>query len=307
MMIVTVVIRARNCAGDLSKCLAALASQALPNGISIEPIVVDNESEDETPIVARSKGARVVSIPRLHFSWGRALNYGIREAVGEYVILLSADAHPVDACFVANILRPFDDLRVGSVYGRQIPRPDAPIDEVVRLKRHFPQRAQVFEAATAKACHGTAPVSNACAAIRRSLWSEINYDEELEAGEERVWTELTLQRGYISFYEPKAEVYHSHNDPLFRKACRSLDFIVKYRRFKGLPLNISALIRWLFIFAKSRVLCCLEPGVGWRMRVNGFARLPAELAVYAIVFALLRRAPQGNMRSVLWDLRLTDH
>ncbi|MDA8097262.1 MAG: glycosyltransferase family 2 protein [Clostridia bacterium] len=55
-----------------------------------EVLVVDDHSGDGTAEAARAAGARVFSLPR-NSGKGAALNYGIRQAIGEVVVLLDAD------------------------------------------------------------------------------------------------------------------------------------------------------------------------------------------------------------------------
>jgi len=306
MNIVTVVIRARDCASDLERCLKGLEQQNLPEATALEVVVVDNDSTDNTTGVARAHGARIVNIPRAMFSWGRALNYGIQEGSGQNVILLSSDACPVDGDFIANMLLPFEDRRVACVYGRQIPHPDATIEEILRLGSHFDGTPRVFDSSTRSDPTGNGLiVSNACAAIRRSIWEELKYNEYIEGGEEGIWTHLAIQRGYRSIYQPTAQVYHSHKDAVLRRACRSVELFLKNRRLKDLPISLYALVRWLLHLTKSRIKDCFAPGLQISTRLKGLFTLPLELAGNAVVYYLLKYWPQGRIRSFLWDTKLS--
>jgi glycosyltransferase involved in cell wall biosynthesis len=60
--LVSIIVPARNEAKLLPKCLSSLAQQRTQ--VSYEVIVVDTNSEDDTPAIARSFGARVVNEPR---------------------------------------------------------------------------------------------------------------------------------------------------------------------------------------------------------------------------------------------------
>ena len=59
------------------------------SGVGIEIVVVDNNSEDGTPGVARSKGATVVHEPVQGIS--RARNTGARNAKGDVLVFVDAD------------------------------------------------------------------------------------------------------------------------------------------------------------------------------------------------------------------------
>ena len=90
---ISVVIPARNEAARIAECLAPL--QDAP-GV-YEVIVVDDESSDDTAVVARNLGATVVAGSPLPEGWvGKiwALQQGITAATGDVVVTLDADARP---------------------------------------------------------------------------------------------------------------------------------------------------------------------------------------------------------------------
>ena len=61
------------------------------SGVSVEIIVVDNDSRDATAAIARDGGATVVHEPVR--SIGRARNTGARHASGEVLVFVDADVH----------------------------------------------------------------------------------------------------------------------------------------------------------------------------------------------------------------------
>ncbi len=298
---VSVVVRVRNAAGDLQRCLQRLREQTLPAGRELEIVVVDNESTDDSADVARRYDARIVSLSRAEFSWGRALNRGIAAATGEMILLLSADACPVDAGWLLAMLEPFEDDKVAAVYGRQVPRSDAPIDEVVRLQRTFPEQSvrQTLEENCDPSGRGMI-VSNACAAIRRRLWEQSPYDEEIQGGEEGVWTYQALQAGYCFQYQAEAQVYHSHNDSAFRQACRLIELMQKNCEIDGRRFSLWVLFRGLAAYSKRRLKNCLFARVACLTRLKGVLRLPLEVAAVSISFGFLKSPWFGAFRDRVW-------
>lgn len=90
---ISVIVPARNEAGRLAQCLAPLRNAP---GV-YEIIVVDDESSDDTALIARNHGATVVAGKPLPEGWvGKiwALQQGITTATGDVVVTLDADARP---------------------------------------------------------------------------------------------------------------------------------------------------------------------------------------------------------------------
>ena len=90
---ISVIVPARNEAGRLAQCLAPLRNAS---GV-YEIIVVDDESSDDTALIARDHGATVVAGKPLPEGWvGKiwALQQGISTATGDVVVTLDADARP---------------------------------------------------------------------------------------------------------------------------------------------------------------------------------------------------------------------
>ena len=115
----SVVIPARNEALNLPALLdevaAVLRGAALPFA---EVIVVDDGSSDATPSLAATKGARVVHHPE-SLGNGAAVKRGIREAKGDWVLLLDGDGqHPPHELPAMLAMAERFDMVVGSRGGR---------------------------------------------------------------------------------------------------------------------------------------------------------------------------------------------
>lgn len=86
----SVIIPAYNEAAWLPKSLSALEKAMESIGQRGEIIVVDNNSSDQTTMVAKSYGAKVIFEAKNQIS--RARNAGARIATGRYLIFLDADS-----------------------------------------------------------------------------------------------------------------------------------------------------------------------------------------------------------------------
>jgi dolichol-phosphate mannosyltransferase len=110
---VSVVVPARDEEERIAGCLAPLRDEPAD-----EVIVVDDESSDATAEVAASFGARVVHGRPLPDGWAGkawALDQGLREATGDWVVFLDADTRPQPGLLRALIeaAEPYDLLSAG--------------------------------------------------------------------------------------------------------------------------------------------------------------------------------------------------
>jgi glycosyltransferase involved in cell wall biosynthesis len=186
----SIVVRVRNEARTLRQLLEALAAQRC--SFNWEIIVVDNESEDGLAALCEQYNARVVGIRRDEFTYGRALNFGIREARGELVLLCSAHVVPVGSYFLECAVAPFVDPEMAAVRclgGSQLSQ---------WYKARDIQYGSLGEQKVAET--GTKWLLDyptaACCVIRRSIWEQIPFDEHLEAQEDKLWASQVLRRGF---------------------------------------------------------------------------------------------------------------
>lgn len=301
---ISVVVRVRNAEKDLLRCLSLLRKQDLPEGSKLEIIVVDNDSVDGSVDVAQAYGAKIIFLTTEEFTWGRALNRGIAAAAGDIILLLSADAYPAGHNWVIEMIRPFEDQQIAAVYGRQIPRTDAPIDEIVRLRRTFGNSTLVARELPKdfSSRGGAFPVSNACAAIRKKIWEEIPYDEEIAGGEEGIWTYGVFQKGFFVTYQATAQVYHSHNDSPFRGAWRNLELVKKNIELNDKKVNVFTYFRFLLSKSKKRISNSFSPGISLHSRLKGLLILPIEVVAFCFV-AFFFHCSDGarKYRSYFWN------
>jgi rhamnosyltransferase len=212
---VGVVIRTLNEGELIGRCFETLARQSGP--LALDVVVVDSGSTDSTVEIARSHGARVVELPPGEFDYSKALNLGIENVAGELVLSLSAHAIPSDDGWLEAMTAPFADADVAGVYSRQIPWPDAPWQEVERLRRQFGKARMVYDRENV----GDVVFSNASSAIRRSVWLEEPFT--LPAVEDLEWARRVITAGWRIVYSPEATVYHSHHEDVRAQARRLID------------------------------------------------------------------------------------
>jgi glycosyltransferase involved in cell wall biosynthesis len=197
----SIVIRAYNEEKNIRRLLEGIKQQTVKN---VDVILVDSGSTDATVAIAESYDARVVKIPSAEFTFGRSLNYGIKEAQREFIVIASAHVYPVYPDWLETILRPFEDEHVALTYGKQRGPEFAKFSEQQIFHQWYPDVSKLKQE--------TAFCNNANAAIRKSLWAQNSYDETLTGLEDLAWAKWAKEQGYIIAYIAEAEIIHVHNE-----------------------------------------------------------------------------------------------
>ncbi|MGC8856512.1 MAG: glycosyltransferase family 2 protein [Anaerolineae bacterium] len=197
----SIVIRAYNEEKHIGRLLEGIRQQTISD---VEIILVDSGSTDSTVSVAESFGARIVRIASDEFTFGRSLNFGVRAATRELVVIASAHVYPVYPDWLESLLRPFEDEKVALTYGKQRGPATAKFSERQIFYQWYPDVSNLDQP--------TAFCNNANAAIRRSLWERHPYDETLTGLEDVEWGKWAKEQGYKIAYVAEAEVIHVHNE-----------------------------------------------------------------------------------------------
>ncbi|HJS18351.1 MAG TPA: glycosyltransferase family 2 protein [Anaerolineales bacterium] len=197
----SIIIRAYNEENHIGRLLEGIRHQTLRDA---EVILVDSGSTDSTVEIAESHGAHVVRIAADEFTFGRSLNYGIREAAGEFIIIASAHVYPVYPDWLAALLHPLQDERIALTYGRQRAPQSAKYSEKQIFQHWYPELGSPRL--------DTVFCNNANAAIRKKLWEKNHYDETLTGLEDLAWAKWASDQGYEITYVPEAEVVHVHDE-----------------------------------------------------------------------------------------------
>lgn len=276
---VGIVIRTLNESALIGRCLETLRAQ--DGSFDLDVVVVDSGSTDDTIAIARAHGGRIVELAPHEFDYSRALNLGIERVRGELVVSLSAHAIPVDARWLDSMATPFADPRVAGVACRQVPWPDAPWQEVHRLRHQFGEKPCVYT----RDEPGERPIlfSNAASVIRRSVWRDHPFT--LPAVEDLEWAQRVVAEGWTILYEARAAVYHSHDEGPRATARRIIDINRVHddeggaRRTRWRTLREASGL----LFRDSRTILALEEP--FRRKVVYLAELLRTVGYYVLDFS----------------------
>ena len=169
-----------------------------------EVIVVDSGSTDGTLEIVSNEDVTLVHIEKERFSFGRSLNMGCASATGEFLVFISAHCYPVENEWLDNLLDGFSDPKVAAVYGKQRGVETSHFSERQIFRRWYPEESVPRQ---------EGPFSNnANCAVRRSLWQQFPYDEDLPGLEDVAWANQVMREGWWVSYRADAEVLHVHDE-----------------------------------------------------------------------------------------------
>ncbi len=217
---VSVAIPVRDGGALLGEVLRALSTQTVAH----ELVVCDSGSRDDSALLAREHGARVLEITPERFSHGGTRNLLMASSAGARVALLTQDAVPADERWLERLLGGFElGEDVGIVYGPYRPRAQASSAVRMELESWFGSlspdgAAQVdrlderergaLAAAELIGRRGFFTDANAC--IARAAWERIPF-REVPYAEDRLLAIDMLRAGYAKAFVPQAAVIHSHD------------------------------------------------------------------------------------------------
>ncbi len=198
----SIVIRTYNEARFLPDLLAAINRQRYRG---FETIVVDSGSVDGTVDIARREADKVISIQSNDFTFGYSLNVGISETKGRFIAIVSAHTLPVNEHWLGELVAPLNDEKNAMVYGRQLGGSSSTFSEARDMERTFGSRRMVLKPPRFFA-------NNANSAISKALWVEHPFDETLLGLEDIEWAKYWMERHRQVVYEPRAALYHIHEE-----------------------------------------------------------------------------------------------
>ena len=198
---VLVVVRCLNDAWVVGETLAAIFVQR-----EVEPrvVAIDSGSTDGSVEILHGFPLTLLEIPKGSYIPGRVLNLGMRQGSEPFVAFVNSDCTPQHDTWLIRLIEPMHgDERVAAVYGRQVARPDAHPLVAFDYERGF---GDGREAATWRHFF-----SMASSAVRRTVWQEHPFDEEIRYSEDVLWSWQRRQEGWRIAYAGDSVAMHSHN------------------------------------------------------------------------------------------------
>ena len=219
---ITVAIPTHNRAATLRETLASIAALQAPPQATLDCLVIDNASTDETPaaVEAAARGAplaiRRVMEPRLGSSFAR--NRAIDEAAGDFVFFIDDDAI-AEPSWAVEMLAALETRQLDAACGMVLPRwsvpPPAWLGPSLWVKLAVHVREQIEAEPTPKA-EVLANYYSANVGFRRAAFAHFGkFREDLGvvggnpiSGEDTDLFERILAKGGTMGFAPRAVVHH---------------------------------------------------------------------------------------------------
>ena len=208
---VSIIMRSFNEAWALRQTLPALRAQDYTHW---ELIVIDSGSTDgSVQLIEEALPERIVHIPLGQYNPSRVMNQGMSLARFDYGIFINADATPQGPNWLRPLVTGLQDPQTAAVFGRQIPRPDCEAVYAHDYERCFGEdrESQNWDHFFSMASSG----------IRKDIWAQRKFNEQLQYSEDDEYTRWCRANGYRVQYVPESVAMHSHNYTLAQAWKRS--------------------------------------------------------------------------------------
>lgn len=196
--LVSFIIRTKNESLLIGKVLETLQKQTIKD---FEVIIVDSGSSDNTLDIVKKYPVKVFRIKQSSFTYGYALNYGIRKSLGKFICIISGHSLPISDNFLESGIKVLEESNVAGVSG---PCPDFVVGY---FNRFFGRIALLFES---NRIDYSPWMTNTNSMIKRKMWKMYNFDESLPGCEDYDWGKEMISRGYNVVKTRSFGVFHSH-------------------------------------------------------------------------------------------------
>ena len=221
-MTISIIIPTYNAQNYLKKLLDEIKIQSLSD---YELIIIDSSSKDKTVEVAKKYTDNVIVIPQNEFDHGGTRAKAAQLAKGEILVFLTQDALPYDAYTIENIVKVFENEKIGAAYGRQLSYNDTNLfGKHLRQFNYGKQSYIRSKKDIEKYGLKTAFLSDSFAAYRKSALENIGWFKDgLILGEDTYAGAKMILADWSLAYVADAQVYHSHSYTVFEEFKRYFD------------------------------------------------------------------------------------
>ncbi|AWW34033.1 rhamnosyltransferase [Mannheimia varigena] len=192
-----------------------------------EVIVIDSSSTDETALLAKQAGFKVIQIDKAEFNHGATRNKAamLCDPNSDILVYLTQDAILAEPSALRELINCFAKPNIAAACGRQLPHKNAnPLAVFVR-KFNYPDQSMIKDKNSIPQLGiKTVFMSNSFAAYRKSVFDKLGcFPNDVILAEDMYLAAKMVMAGYQIAYCAEACVYHSHNYTLMQEFKRYFD------------------------------------------------------------------------------------
>lgn len=256
---ISILIRNKNEGIALENVLRSIKRQNFL--IPYEIVLIDDNSSDNSVEIAKKNDCKVVQLDK-KFTYGYAINFGVRHCQYEIILLLSSHNILLSTDFPEKLFNYFQDKTVAAVRCTPVANSkqvEQSLNSIITINKNNYNHEKDWQ---------NLIIAN-CSAIRKSVALEILFNESIRSNEEKLWSLDAIANGYcIISNAPCYFLYNKKND--YRAEVR--DIISKYQIDGIKPISVGyyflnliksfpwafklAFVTW-FTNAKTRTLLLL--------------------------------------------------
>jgi len=256
-MDISIIIPTKNAGAEFDKCLAGISQQKTKH--KYEVIVIDSGSTDNTLNILAKYPARLIKIAPEEFGHGKTRNLGARLAQGDYLVYITQDAIPANGNWLDRLIKDMrQDTQIAGAYSRNLPKPGCGPSDARYIARAWGDNWELKEItdydAYKKDYKKLVFFSNISSCIRKEVWEELPFSEDLIMTEDQDWSKRVLEAGYKIVYEPESVVYHSHTYTRKQLFKRYFDAGAAHKQVFGDNNHVYLLLIPVFAF----IVCMLD-------------------------------------------------
>ncbi|MFX1311073.1 MAG: glycosyltransferase family 2 protein [Promethearchaeota archaeon] len=247
--LISIVIRTKNEEKGLPKLLQCIRNQIIDKNYEI--IIVDSGSTDRTLEIAKKSKLKIIKIKSDTFSYGKALNIGIGNSLGDIVIFVSAHIMILSNSWLKNLIQPILDENIKCTYGKLIGNSNVNPFEELLWKSMYPEKDKTFSKLTQSK---SLKLSNSNAAYHKSIFKNLKFNENIPYAEDRLMGFQLLKKKIKIKYVHSSKTYHTHQYKFKTNFLRSIKigYSIDFINFKIFNVKKSV-IRIFYEFLKNNI------------------------------------------------------
>lgn len=252
--------------------------------------------EEVKKLLSTMPNVSVTHIKKSEFDHGGTRNMGAKMSRADIIFFMTQDAIPANENLVEEIVKPFSDEKVATVYGRQMADRKQDFLEAFTRTFNYPRESQLkskddLERLGIK----TFFCSNVCAAYKREVYEQLGgFPLKTIFNEDMIFASKLILAGYSIFYNADAKVWHWHHYTGMQQLRRNFDLAVSQIQYGGLFLKVKS---------ESEGIRLVKETIAYLFRAGRFYLIPYVIYTSGckyIGYRLGKKYDKLPMQAVRW-------